>query len=183
MKKLQFIGALAMSISILACGGGDSTKTDSDGQTEVTDSPSADYSNMEQISLFDFGVDANIQLPKEDKGPRKIETSATGSVTVEVSDKFGIDINPFGLTVSEKKEELNGDLVYTIEYIEDTADKIIYKKSITDNEEIETEYHFYLTKSIGGELFSVQSLPKVFSQKAIDKMILSAESVDANDPS
>tara|TARA_B110000503_G_C7131325_1_gene406925 strand:+ start:1294 stop:1608 length:315 start_codon:yes stop_codon:yes gene_type:complete len=104
-------------------------------------------------------------------------------VTVEVSDKFGIDINPFGLKVSEKKEELNGDLVYTIEYIEDTADKIIYKKSITDNEEIEAEYQFYLTKSIGGELFSLQSLPKVFSQKAIDKMILSAESVNANDPS
>tara|TARA_B110000503_G_C7131325_1_gene406924 strand:+ start:1097 stop:1297 length:201 start_codon:yes stop_codon:yes gene_type:complete len=35
-------------MSILACGGGDSTKTDSDGQAEVSDSPSADYSNMEQ---------------------------------------------------------------------------------------------------------------------------------------
>tara|TARA_R110002111_G_scaffold219779_1_gene281937 strand:+ start:472 stop:1023 length:552 start_codon:yes stop_codon:yes gene_type:complete len=183
MKKLQFIGALAISISILACGGGDATTTDSDNQTETTDSPSADYSNMEQVSLFDFGVDATIQLPKEDKGPRRIESSAAESVTVEVSDKFGIEINPFGLTVSEKKEELDGDLVYTIEYIEETADKIIYKKSITDNEEIETEFHFYVTKNIGGELFSVQSLPRVFSKKAIDKMIVSAESMNANDPS
>jgi len=180
MKKLQLISALAIAMSLIACGGGESSGTDN---VETSDSTSVDYSNMEQVNLFDFGVDANIQLSKEDKGPRKIQNSATESVTIEVNDKFGIEINPFGLTVAEKKEELDGDLVYTIEYIEETADKIVYKKSITDNEEIEAEHHFFLTKNIGGELYSVQSLPNVFSKKAIDKMIVSAESLAAVNPS
>tara|TARA_B110000046_G_scaffold49092_1_gene54645 strand:+ start:41251 stop:41796 length:546 start_codon:yes stop_codon:yes gene_type:complete len=180
MKRLQLIGALAISMIIIACGGGESSATDN---VETSDSASVDYSFMEQVNLFDFGVDANIQLPKEYKGPRRIENSATESVTIEVSNRFGIEINPFGLTVSEKKEELDGDLVYTIEYMEEIADKIIYKKSIANTEEIEAEYHFYLTKSIRDELYSIQSLPKVFSKKAIDKMIVSAESVAANNSS
>lgn len=180
MKKIQLISALAIATSIIACGGGESSGTDN---VETSDSTRVYYSNMEQVTLFDFGVDANIQLPKEDIGPRKIENSATESITIAVNDKFGIEINPFGLTVSEKKEELDGNLVYTIEYIEETADKIVYKKSITDNEEIKAEHPFFLTKNIGGELYSVQSLPNVFSKKAIDKMILSAESLAAINPS
>lgn len=101
-------------MSIIAYVGGASSGTDN---VETSDSTRVNYSNMGQVNIFDFGVDANIQLPKEDKGPRKIENSATESITIAMNDKFRIEINPFGLTVSEKKEELDGDLVYTIEYI------------------------------------------------------------------
>jgi hypothetical protein len=183
MKKLQFIGAIALSMSLLACGGGDSAKTEDKSVTEASEPAGPDYSNMVKVDLTAFGVEASIQLPKEEKGPHKIENTATESITIEVSDKFGIEITPFALTVAEKKEELDGDLVYTIEYLEETENKIMYKKSIADSDEVEDEYHFFITRSMDGELYSIQSLPNAFRKKSVGKMLVSAESISPNKPS
>ena len=183
LKKLYLFGTLALSISLIACGGGDTPKKENTNETEISESKSPDYSNMEKVDLTAFGVYASIQLPKAEKGPHKMENTATESVTIEVSDKFGIEITPFGLTVAEKKKELDGGLVYTIEYMEESENKLIYKKSIAESDEVEDEYHFFLTKSVDGELYSIQSLPKAFREKSIEKMIISAESVKPNNPS
>ena len=71
--------------------------------------------------------------------------------------------------------------MYSIEYIEETPEKLLCKKTIKDSD-IDPEYHFYLTKDLNGEPFSVQSLNKVYKQKWVEKMIVSAESLTANNP-
>ncbi len=184
MKKLQFTAALLISMSVIACGG-DAKTADASSETsetaEITASAEADYEGMKLTDLTEFGVFASLQIPDGEKGPVKIENSATESVEIMCGTKYGIEIIPFGLTVAEKKAELDNDLVYTIEYIEDTPEKIIYKKAIQDGD-MESEYHFFLTKEIDGEPYSIQSLNKVYRQKSIEKMVVSAESIIANTP-
>ena len=181
MKTLKFIGAIAISFSLLACGG--ESKTEGyDAATENEAAAKADYKGMELVNLSEFAVNASIQLPDEDKGPRQIQNSTTESVEIMVGDAFGIEIIPFGLSVAEKQQELNGDLVYTIEYLEETPEKIVYTKTIKDSE-INPEVHFYLTKEINGEPFAVKTLNKVYNKKSVEKMVLSAESLTPQNPS
>ena len=184
MKKIQLIGALAISMSVIACGG-DAKTTDKSSETteaaEVTANTVNDYIGMKLADLEEFGVYASLQIPDGEKGPVKIENSATESVEIISGNSFGIEIIPFGVTVTEKKAELDNDLVYTIEYLEDSPEKIVYKKTIKDSE-VEPEFHFFLTKEINGESYSIQSLNKAFKQRNIEKMVVSAESLTASNP-
>ena len=180
MKTIKFIGAIAISMSLFACAGA-ATAESSEENTEKSAQAEVDYEGMELVDLSEFLVNASMQLPDESKGPRKIQNSATESIEIMLGDKFGIELIPFGLSITEKQEELNGDLVYNIEYLEETPDKIVYKKTIKDSK-IEPEFHFFLTKEINGEPFSVKSLNKAFRKKAIEKMVLSAESLTEQNP-
>jgi len=183
MKKLQFIGTLIIAISIVACGGDSkSTDTSSPETTESVETKAENYKGMELANLSDYGVEGSLQIPDKSKGPPKIQTSAIESIEIMVGDAFGIEVIPFGQTVAEKKAELDGDLVYSIEYVEETPEKILYKKTIKESD-IDPEYHFYITKYLNGEPFSVQSLNKVYKQKSVERMIVSAESLTANNPS
>ncbi len=182
MKKLQFIGAIVIAVSFVACGGdAKSTDTSSPETTEPAETKVEDYKGMELANLSDYGVDGSLQIPDKSKGPQKIQTSSIESIEIMVGNAFGIEVITFGQTVAEKKTELDGDLVYRIEYIEETPEKLLYKKTLKDSD-IDPEFHFYLTKNINGELFSVQSLNKVYKQKWVEKMIVSAESLTANNP-
>lgn len=181
MKKIQLIAALAISASVIACGG-EAKSTDSTTETSETSKPATSsvdkYKGMELVDLSEFGVFASLQIPNGEKGPVKIQNSATESVEILSGANYGIEVIPFGVSVAEKKEELDNDLVYTIEYIENTPEKIVYKKTIKDSD-VEAEFHFYLTKEIDGETYSIKSLNKVFREKAVEKMIVSAESLRA----
>lgn len=181
MRTLKFISAVVISLSLLACGGEAKTEG-SDAAAENDAAAQVDYKGMELVNLSEFAVNASIQLPNEDKGPRKIQSSATESIEILVGDAFGIEITPFGISVAEKQQELNDDLVYTIEYVEETPEKIVYRKTIKDSE-IDPEYHFFITKEINGEPFSIKSLNKAYKQKSIEKMVLSAESLTPQNPS
>jgi len=179
MKKLKFIGLFALSMSVFACGGGESPEAGS--EAVETASAEVDYKGMEWTDLTEFGVNASLQIPNGDKGPQRIQNSATESVEIIVGTSYGIEVIPFGLTVEEKKAGLDGDLVYTIEYLEDTPDKVVYKKTIKDTD-VEPEFHFLLMKEIDGESYSIQSLNKAYKQRWIEKMVISAESLTANKP-
>lgn len=182
MKKLQHIGLVTLSAALFACGGGDASTTETESAV-ITESAASgpDYSKMEMTNLFDFGIDASLYIPNQDKGPHKLSNSAIESTEIMVGDKFGIEVIPFGSTVAEKKAELAGDLVYTIEFVEETTDKIVYKRSIAESD-IDPEFHFFLTTEINGEIYSIKSLDKAYSEKAIQSMITSAESLKANVP-
>lgn len=172
---------MIISLSLLACGG--ESKTTGDAAAAANEAAAkADYKGMELVNLSEFAVNANIQLPDQDKGALQIQNSTTESIEILVGDAFGIEIIPFGISVAEKQQELNDDLVYTIEYLEETPEKIVYRKTIKDSE-IDPEYHFFITKEINGEPFSIKSLNKAYTQKSIEKMVLSAESLTPQNPS
>ncbi len=180
MKKLKYICLFVLSISLFACGG-ETKSTEGETTESNTESSSTDFKGMELVELSQYGIDASIYIADATKGKQDLRLTDQESLEIEVGKRYGVEIVAYGLTVAEKKEELAGDLVYEIEYIEDSPNKIVYKKTIKDNE-VEPEVHFLLTTELNDEPYTVQSLNKVYNEKAIQKMITSAESLTAKKP-
>ncbi|MBL4708631.1 MAG: hypothetical protein JKY48_09365 [Flavobacteriales bacterium] len=179
MKKIKSIALFTLALGLFACG--EETKTSEESTTATTaEVPADDYKGMEIVNLATYGIDAEMYIADATKGKQEFRTTEWESLEIEVGKKYGIELVPFGLSVAEKKEELAGDLVYTIEYLEDTPSKIIYKKIIANND-IE-EIHFLVNVDINGEPHTIKSLNKNYNEKAIQKMAMSAESLSVKNP-
>lgn len=178
MKKIKLIALFTLCVGLFACGG-DAGKTEG-STTDSTEVAKKDYKGMEKVDLSDYGMNADIYIPSSDNGKQEFRATERESLEIEVGQNYGIEIIPFGLSINEQKEELAGDLVYHVEYVEETPNKIIYKKTIKDND-IE-EIHFIINVEINGEPYTLKSLNKSYKEKAIQKMVLSAESITAKNP-
>lgn len=175
MKKLKFIGLFVIGTSLMACGGDQSTtnnETETTTETSMEEAKS-DMTGMEEIDLTDYDVPATLYVPDESNGKRMITATEWGSVQVEVGKKYGLEIIPFGVTVEEKKAELNNASVYSIDIISEDANSIVFSKSINGTE-LEPEVHFFMNKEIDGDVYEIKSLDKSYNQRAIDKMMASA---------
>ncbi len=181
MKLIKPFCILSLSIFLFACGDNPTAESNEDEATEQIESTEEEaLSNMTSIDLSEYDLAASISIPDESKGRAEVNATDWGSIAIKVGAKYNLDILPFGISVAEKKEELASDLVYEIEYIEETESSILYKKTIKDSE-IEAEYHFFLTKEIDGDIVEVKNgAEESFSQRAIEKMMQSANSLKAN---
>jgi hypothetical protein len=174
-KHLFFIAGLATLMA--ACGGNAEKQSKAKDNTE--NSTEADYSKMQLLSLSEYNIPAEIYIPDESKGQALINESPTGGVEIKVGDRFGIEIVPFGLSKEAIKEELDNDLVYSIEYLEEDDQSILYKKSIKDSD-IEAEFHIFLENEINGEIYEVKSINEMeFKESAAKEMLKSARSFQA----
>ena len=182
MKKINLIGFFLFSLILISCGGETATN---EGEADATTEEVAtdDMKGMMMANLNEYDINASIYIPDESKGKAEFNATDWGSLEISVGKRYGVEIVPFGMTIEEKKEELAGDLVYTIEYIKDEADCIVYKKSIADSE-VEAEVHFFLNIDLGGDVYEVKSLnDQAYNEKSIEKMISSAKTLTASNPS
>jgi hypothetical protein len=179
MKIKNTLCILAVSTIMMACGGNQQKDaTESNSETEGTENASEmDLNTMAEVDLSDFDLNASIYIPDDSKGKPEINTTNFGSIQIVVGKDYGIEIVPFGLTVSEKKEELEGDLVYDIEYLSESDNSIYFKRTIKDSD-VKAEFHFFMTKEINGDLIEIKSLNQTYSERAIEKMIQSAKSLE-----
>lgn len=180
MKKIKFVSLFVLALTLFACGG-DAAKSDEAKTEVVEETPVVDYNGMEMIDLNPFNIPASLYIADGTKGKQDIRSTPQESVVVKVGSKFGIEIIPFGLTISEKKEELAGGLVYKIEYLEETTNKLVYKQSIPGTE-MDPEFHFFYDVEINGDIYSIKSLNKEYTEKDIAKMVISAESFTEKNP-
>ena len=172
MKKLTFIAFTILGL--IACGGGENSSkentTDESAMSEES-KREADYKGMEMLDLTPYDIYASIYIPDASKGKPEISTTDWGSIEIVVGKNYGVEVAPAGLTVEEKKAELEADLVYSIEYIEDSPDKIVYKKVIKqmaeNSDDYKPEVHFFMNVDTGGEMFEVKSLNNEYREKAI----------------
>ena len=172
MNALKYLSFLLFSLFIFGCG----EKGNSDSASEETNQ-AADYEQMREIDLKENGLEASIYVPDERKGKLMVESTAWGSTIIQVGERFQIEVVPFGLAVEEKKIELDGDLVYEVEYLEETENLIKYSRTIRDSDQ-DAEYHFFMNKEINGELIEIKSSKdQSFSAKDVDLMIESAQSL------
>lgn len=179
-KHLLFITGLA---TLMAACGGNVEKQNNTNTESSENSTETDYSQMQLVSLSKFNIPAEVYIPNESKGKAMINESPSGGVEIKVGDRFGIEVVPFGLTKEEVKAELDNDLVYSIEYIEEDDKSMLYKKSIKDSD-IEAEFHFFLEKDINGEIYEVKSINEMeFKESAAKEMLKSARSLQAKSTS
>jgi hypothetical protein len=181
MKTLNKFILLGLITSIVACGGPeDNNKPESSNESSVVEENQTDTEGMEVQSLNEFELPGSILLPMTQK-PDIIKTD-WGSIEIRIGDNFGIEIMPSGLSVAEHKEELAKDLVYSVEYLEETNTLLSYKKAIKDSD-IKSEHHFFMNMESDGELYEIKSLAEgSFSKINIDKMIKAATSLKMNEP-
>lgn len=181
MKILKQSILLSCLAFLIACGGKTNPEETNSSENENAPIPTekVDYSNMHEIDLSEYNVPAFIFIPNENKGKAKIEETAYGSVQIEVGERFGIEVLPFGLSLTEFKAELENDMVFQVEIIEETENYITYQKTIADSG-TEAEFHFFFSKNLEGDLFEVKSMSeKEFSEGALKEMLKSAKSLSS----
>lgn len=179
MKTLNKFLFLALITGFVACGAPkEEAQEETNSESTENVEEAADLAGMEEVSLADYQMESSISLPMD----RKPDIVATdwGSIEIRIGDKFGIEILPAGISVAEHKEELASDLVYNIEYLEDSENLVVYKKSI-EGSDIDAEHHFFMNFEADGELYEIKSLADMsFKKPQVDKMVNSAKSFKLN---
>lgn len=177
MKKPYLTLLIVSLIHLAACENSTSQKEESANETtEVKSDAEANYQGMKQVDLTDYTIPASLYIPDEKKGVAKISETAYGSVQIEVGDRFGLEIVPFGQSLKDKKADLANDLVYTVNIIEEDENYVLFEKSIKDSD-IEAEYHFFMNVELDGELYELKSVSdKAYSKAAAESMLKSAKS-------
>lgn len=174
MKKLQYLAALMLIVIVFACNNSADTNENSDDAAVATEA--ADIEGFESQDLSEYGIDANIQLPSTGS-PISINSSPSGDLVINDGKNFNMMITPYGFTLEELKEELDNDLVYDINYLEEEADYIVYEKTIPDSD-VEKEVHFIMVKDYNGDPYEIKSSAEgSFKKHHIDKMIQAAKSL------
>lgn len=174
MKIKKYLLIAAVTIFAAACD--QKAEKDDSKQADTEETTENDYSQMQVVSLDDYNVPAKIYLPNTSKGKALISELSSGGVEIIIGDHFGIEIIPFGLSKEEFKAELNGDLVYTIDYLEENEQSILYKKTIKDSE-VDAEFHFFLEKDLNGDVYELKSLREMeFNESAAKQMLKAAKS-------
>lgn len=179
--KTNFVIYLLVSASLLACGGngeGKGENESSDSTMVEGQSADIDLSSMQELDLREFGLGANIYLPK-DQGKLIVEESAYGTIVVELGERFAMEVVPFAENIVDKRNELEQGSVFQIEVLEERKDYMFYKKYIPGSEVLE-EYHFYLTKEIDGEIVAVKTLDDMeLKEGAARKILESAKTLSS----
>jgi len=180
MKKIIPISAICIAMAFYSCNQSAYTENNEEGNTEAQ-SESATTENSTEINLSDYDLNASISIPDESKGKAEISLTDWGSIEIRVGERFGIEIVPFGMTVEEKRAELEADLVYQTSYLDENENLLFYEKSIKESD-IEMEYHFFYTTELDGDIVEIKSLDNKFSKSAVESMIESAKSLKSINP-
>ena len=173
MKLLNNLILATVVTLAFACGSGSTNESESDNASESK----AATEGIKQIELSEYELNAQISVPDDSKGKAEVIATDWGSIEINVADWYGIEIVPYGITIAEKKAELTSDLVYSIDYLVEDENLILYKKTIADSD-VDPEFHFFMTTEIDGELVEVKSsADKTFTKKQVEKMINSAKTL------
>tara|TARA_R110000868_G_scaffold121081_5_gene321287 strand:+ start:55 stop:576 length:522 start_codon:yes stop_codon:yes gene_type:complete len=172
MRKLRLLSLFALIVLFSACGSGEEKSSAKEEETL-----NENYNKMIQTDLSEYGLNATIYIPDESKGKAEISETSWGSINIEVGENFGLEIIPFGMSIEDKKIELQGDLVYNTEYIEQTENLLVFTKVIKDSD-MEPEVHFFYVTKVDGEQVEVKNTKdRTFRKEAVDKMVESAKSL------
>lgn len=146
----------AALISLCSCGGGGSEAS----STENTDStasalPAILQNRVTPYNLADHYIAATLLVPDSTRGIPQVVETAFGGIQLTVGSSYNIVISELaGGSIQAKAQELAEDLMYKNEIVEQGADFILYKSSITDSY-VEPVFHFYALKTIGNTTYEV----------------------------
>ncbi|MCB0802197.1 MAG: hypothetical protein KDB74_03800 [Flavobacteriales bacterium] len=179
MKSLNKLTFGFIALFLIACGSSEtkSTAETENENTENQNSESAiDLTDMEKTDLSEFDFPIEIYIPSNNGKP-EITATEWGSLEIRIGDNFGVEIVPNGSDITSRKADMDKDLVFTYNFIEESPDLIVYEQTILDSG-VEPEFHFFMNKTINGELFEIKSLAEMnFKKHHIEKMLNAAKSI------
>lgn len=177
MKKLIFC-SLAAFMMLASCGGGEDTTDETTDNDTLAD---VDYTGMSEMSLADHGLDLCIMLPEvQSNTGASIEPSIEhidGDYLwhVKIGPRFHLVVEDFGKEknkVAGEKKRLDGlTSIFTVEYIVDEANLIMYKRSLHEGQGGNTTYHCYGETTIGGYTYVLRSQQDGNLKPIIDDMV------------
>jgi hypothetical protein len=156
-----------------------------------------DYSEFEGKSLKDFGIAALIMLPDQTSNigaavePDIIHNEGDFKWDILIGPNFTMRIEDFGKErnmVQNEKERLARIKFYTVEYLIDQPDLIMYKRTLNysekvtkDSESVGAEhitYHCYGEKEIAGINYVLRSPDEGFHRPIIETMVKTIRSFE-----
>lgn len=149
---LRLFLSAAILFSLAACNGGNGEGSDSETQDAAANNlPEILTRATTTIDLEDQYLPFALYIPDSTRGVAMVEETSYGEVSVHVGSTFHIIIAAGG-DLAMKKADLEGDIMYTHEIVEEGDDYILYKSSIKDSY-VKPEFHFYAVKAVGDETF------------------------------
>lgn len=176
MKKINYILPFVVS-ALMACGGGDGqTGEEAGGENAATEE------SIEGVAtdLTEYGMPYSITLPEGGSGELTITATDWGGVEINKGDNFRMSIAYGEGDLDLLKFDLEEDLVYKAEIIEEADNYVVYKREIPDSG-MDAEYHFMYVVPAGDEAIEITNSKDVtHNEEAIRKMLASAKSFKAN---
>ncbi len=178
MKRTLILAAL-LPFFLISCGGSEST----DGSDNVNDadSLSADFSDMEEISLKPDGLNMKMMLPAV--------ASSTGNAIepkvehdegdylwyVTIGPRFQLIIEDYGKEQSkvdgEKKRLSELENIFDIEYFIEEPGLIMYKRTLHEGQGGKPSYHCYGEVTIDGYSYVLRSEDEGSLKPIIEDMV------------
>jgi hypothetical protein len=183
MMKKYLIPFFTFTLLTYSCGDndtGDVTNVDIE-EVEVIGE-----SDMNQISLSDYGLDMTLLLPEVASSTgASIEPSIThedGNYLwfLDIGNHFHLVIEDFGKEkdkVKQEKQKLADQKdIFVIEYLVDEPDLIMYKRTLHEGQGGKPSYHVYGSKEINGYTYVLRSADEGGLKPVIEDMVTTIRS-------
>jgi hypothetical protein len=182
--KLFILTTIAASLifSFSSCGGSADTE-------ETTDSlavENIDYSGMSEISLKENGLNMQFMLPAVESPtgasivPQVMHDDGDYLWHVQIGDKFHLVIEDFGKEknkVSNEKARLADlDKIFIVEFIEESENLIMYKRTLHEEQGGKASYHVYGETIVDGYTYVLRSQEDGGFKPVIEDMVKSIKS-------
>lgn len=170
MKKLFYILPIA-ALTIISCGGGGNDNAEGDA---MENSESAEMTGT-STDLSEHGMDYTIVLPEKKNLITDIAANDWGGIEIRQGEVFLVSIAYGEGDVDLLKFDLEEDLVYKAEILEESEDHILYKKEI-EGSGMDPEYHFLYVHRLDGDAIEIQNLKDVsFNEEQARAMLNAAK--------
>lgn len=174
MKKLIYILPLTV-MTLFSCGGGEAGSENEN--SEAVEGNSAMQGVLTDLS--EYGMDFTIALPEKKDVITNIVANDWGGLEVRQGENFMISIAYGEGDIDLLKFDLEEDLVYKSQVLEEGENFILYKREI-EGSGIDPEYHFLYVQKVEDEAIEIQNLKEAgFNEESARNMLNAAKTFSA----
>ena len=173
MKRLTYLFATIIALSLTACGG---TEEPAEAVVETVS-----LKGFEELNLSQWGFNLIVMVPKEDlNGAVEVTLTERGALEIVVGLDFGLEIMYGEADLELLKMDLKEDLVFTSEIIKEEENALIYSQNIPESG-VKTQNHFLYKAQIGAEVYEVRDIiDGEFGSGMIEKMLEAAKTIKSS---
>ena len=177
MKKLSYI-LLAVSLTAFVACGDESKSTEENTPVQV------ELKGFEELDLSEWGFNLSVMVPEaETHGDAEVVLTERGALEVVVGTDFGIEIMYGEGDIELLKMDLQEDLVFKSEILQEEENALIYKQDIPDSG-VKTQNHFFYKAVVGNDVFEVRDMMEgEYGEGMIQKMLEAAKTIKASSAS
>jgi len=171
MKRLTYLFATIIALSLTACGGGETEGTDETVET-------VELKGYEELNLSEWGFQLTVMVPEaEIHGDPEVVLTERGALEIVVGLDFGLEIMFGEGDIELLKMDLKDDLVFTSEIVKEEENAIIYTQDIPDSG-VKTQNHFLYKAEVGTDVYEIRDIVDgEFGAGMIEKMLEAAKTV------